>query len=275
MLIEFQSKPPRFLVVLHPYFSTPKWLHIKNKLCIMKKSLFSAVLLLVLSNFATAQSAEEIIAKHIRATGGDNWSKVEAVKMEANIASESAAGMAIGWTMTSIRDKAARMDVSVMGMTQTSVVNGDKGWATNPFMGQMDPEPLTSDQVKSMMDQTDIDGTVIGYKEKGYTVEFVGKEDVEGTEALKIKVNKGGKKVEYILYDPETYYEIKNIQVDEVDGKEVESATVFSNFKTVDGIVMPHSLQSSNPMMGNTTITLTKVTFNPTVDMKAFDMPKK
>ncbi len=241
----------------------------------MKKSLFSAVLLLVLSNFATAQSAEEIIAKHIRATGGDNWSKVEAVKMEANIASESAAGMAIGWTMTSIRDKAARMDVSVMGMTQTSVVNGDKGWATNPFMGQMDPEPLTSDQVKSMMDQTDIDGTVIGYKEKGYTVEFVGKEDVEGTEALKIKVNKGGKKVEYILYDPETYYEIKNIQVDEVDGKEVESATVFSNFKTVDGIVMPHSLQSSNPMMGNTTITLTKVTFNPTVDMKAFDMPKK
>jgi hypothetical protein len=241
----------------------------------MKKSLFSAVLLLVLSNFATAQSAEEIIAKHIRATGGDNWSKVEAVKMEANIASESAAGMAIGWTMTSIRNKAARMDVSVMGMTQTSVVNGDKGWATNPFMGQMDPEPLTSDQVKSMMDQTDIDGTVIGYKEKGYTVEFVGKEDVEGTEALKIKVNKGGKKVEYILYDPETYYEIKNIQVDEVDGKEVESATVFSNFKTVDGIVMPHSLQSSNPMMGNTTITLTKVTFNPTVDMKAFDMPKK
>lgn len=241
----------------------------------MKKALFSAVLLLVLSNFATAQSAEEIIAKHIRATGGDNWSKVEAIKMEANIASESAAGMAIGWTMTSIRDKAARMDVSVMGMTQTSVVNGDKGWATNPFMGQMDPEPLTSDQVKSMMDQTDIDGTVIGYKEKGYTVEFVGKEDVEGTEALKIKVNKGGKKVEYILYDPETHYEIKNIQVDEVDGKEVESATVFSNFKTVDGIVMPHSLQSSNPMMGNTTITLTKVTFNPTVDMKAFDMPKK
>ncbi|MBK9336884.1 MAG: hypothetical protein IPM98_09970 [Lewinellaceae bacterium] len=241
----------------------------------MKKTLFSAFLLLVLSNFATAQSAEEIIAKHIRATGGDNWSKVEAVKMEANIASESAAGMAIGWTMTSIRNKAARMDVSVMGMNQTSVVNGDKGWATNPFMGQTDPEPLTADQVKSMMDQTDIDGTVIGYKEKGYTVEFVGKEDVEGTEALKIKVNKGGKKVEYILYDPETYYEIKNIQVDEVDGKEVESATVFSNFKTVDGIVMPHSLQSSSPMMGNTTITLTKVTFNPTVDMTMFDMPKK
>jgi len=241
----------------------------------MKKVLFSALLLFVFGAFATAQTAEEIITKHIRATGGENWGKVEAVQMEATIAADAAAGMSIGWTMTAIRDKAARMDVSVMGMNQTSVVNGDKGWATNPFMGQTDPEPLTSDQVKAMMDQTDIDGTIIGYREKGYKVEYVGKEDVEGTEALKIKVDKGEGKLEYLLYDPETYYEIKNIRVDNVDGQEVETSTVFSNFKAVDGITMAHTMQQVSPMMGNTTITLTKVTFNPTLDMKMFDMPKK
>ena len=241
----------------------------------MKKALFSTLLLFVFCAFATAQSAEDLIGKHIKATGGDNWSKVEAVKMEANIAADAAAGMTIGWTMTTIRDKSSRMDVSVMGMTQSSVVNSGQGWATNPFMGKTEPEPLTADQAKAMMDQTDIDGTVIGYREKGYTVEYVGKEDVDSTEAHKIKVNKGGKKVEYVLYDPATYYEIKNVQVDEVDGKEVETSTVFSNFKTVNGIVMPHTMQQVSPMMGNTTITLTNVTFNPLVDMKIFDMPKK
>ncbi|MCW5921661.1 MAG: hypothetical protein KIS77_04910 [Saprospiraceae bacterium] len=241
----------------------------------MKKSLFLAASLFLLNAFAFAQSAEDIIAKHIKAIGGDNWSKVNSIKMEATIAAEAAAGMTISYSMTAIRDKAARMDVSVMGMNQVSVVNGDKGWTINPFAGQTSAEPLTPDQVKNMMDQTDIDGTIIGYKEKGYKVEYVGKEDVEGTEALKIKVDKGEGKLEYLLYDPESYYEIKNVRVDNVDGQEVETATIYSNFKAVDGITMPYTMQQANPMMGSTTISLTKVTLNPTVDEKIFEMPKK
>ncbi|MBX2890070.1 MAG: hypothetical protein KF734_04025 [Saprospiraceae bacterium] len=241
----------------------------------MKKSLFFAASLFLLNAFAFAQSAEDIIAKHIKAIGGDNWSKVNSIKMEATIAAEAAAGMTISYSMTAIRDKAARMDVSVMDMNQVSVVNGDKGWTINPFAGQTSAEPLTPDQVKNMMDQTDIDGTIIGYKEKGYKVEYVGKEDVEGTEALKIKVDKGEGKLEYLLYDPESYYEIKNVRVDNVDGQEVETATIYSNFKAVDGITMPYTMQQANPMMGSTTISLTKVTLNPTVDEKIFEMPKK
>ncbi|HRI59990.1 MAG TPA: hypothetical protein PK228_09715, partial [Saprospiraceae bacterium] len=232
-------------------------------------------LLLIINTFASAQTAEDIIAKHLSAIGGDHWKNVKSIKMQANITADAAAGMAILWTMTAVRDKAARMDVSVMGMTQTSVVNGDKGWSNNPFMGKTDPEPMTADQVKSMTSMTDIDGAIVGYKEKGYTVEYVGTEDVDGTEALKIKINKGDNKVEYSLYDPTTYYEIKNIQVEVVDGKEVETATVYSNYKTQDNIVFPFTMQQANPMMGNSTITVTEITVNPVVDDKIFDMPEK
>lgn len=241
----------------------------------MKKSLFAAFLLLITHAFSFAQTAEEIIEKHIKATGGENWAKVKSIKMEAAIKADAAAGMSIGWTMTAVRDKAVRMDVSVMGMVQSTALSGDKGWSTNPFMGKTDPEPMTADQVKSMTNMTDIDGTVIGYKEKGYTVEYVGTEDVDGTEALKIKVDKGDKKVEYCFYDPATYYEIKNVQVEEVDGKQVETATLNSNFKTQDNIVFPFTMQQVNPMMGNSTISLTTLTLNPTVDDKIFEMPAK
>lgn len=241
----------------------------------MKKALFSAFILLIFSAFASAQSVDDIIAKHLKATGAKNWTSVEAIKMEATISAEAAAGMTIGWTMTALRDKAARMDVSVMGMVQSSAVKGTEGWSTNPFAGQVDAEPITADQAKSMMDMTDIDGTLVGYKDKGYTVEYVGTEDVEGVEALKIKVNKEGKKVEYILFDPETYYEIMNIQIDEVDGKQVESKTTYSDFKEQNGIVFPFSMQQASDMMGNSTITLSTITINPTVDMTIFDMPAK
>jgi outer membrane lipoprotein-sorting protein len=238
----------------------------------MKKMLFFATLLLS-TVFAQAQNAEEIVAKHLAATGGDKWATINSVSMEATIATDAAAGMSIGWKMVAVRDKAARMDVSVMGMSQIVVIEGDKGWSTNPFAGQNDPEPMTPDAVESMKDMVDIDGTLVGYKEKGYTLEYVGTEDVEGVEAIKIKVNKG-KKTEYSFFDPQSYNEIKRVDVEEVDGKAVESATFYSDFKTQDGITLPFAMQQAGGGMGNATITLNKVTFNPEVDAKTFEMPK-
>ncbi|MCC7467301.1 MAG: hypothetical protein IT261_13565 [Saprospiraceae bacterium] len=241
----------------------------------MKKTLIFAAFLLIFSGFAKAQSAEEIVKKHISAIGGDKWAQVEAVKSEAKISADGAPGMSIGMTMVAVRNKSLRMDVSVMGMTQTTVLNGDAGWANNPFMGKMEPEPITPDQVKSMSDMTDVDGTLIGYKEKGYTLEYMGTEDVDGTEAHKIKVNKGNKRMEYSFIDPSSYYEIKNIRVEEVDGQEVESATVYSNFKTQDGLVFPFTIQQNDAMMGGSTVTITGITINPLVDPKTFVMPGK
>ncbi len=240
----------------------------------MKKTLFFAALLLGFSAFAQAQNAEEIVAKHLAATGADHWTKINTVKMEAKISAEAAAGMNILWTMTASRDKAARMDVEVMNMSQTSVINGDKGWSTNPFAGKADPEPMTADEVDAMKDLTDIDGTLVGYKEKGYKLEYVGTEDVDGTEALKVKVTKP-KKTEYSFFDPSNYYEIKRMDVEEVDGKTIENTVLYSNFQTQEGIVIPFTMQQGGGSMGNATITLTKVTFNPPVDNEIFEMPKK
>lgn len=241
----------------------------------MKKTLSFAAFLFFLTGFAQAQNAEEIVAKHIAAIGGDRWKSVEAVKSEAKISADGAPGMSIAMTMVAIRDKSLRMDVSVMGMTQTTVLNGDGGWSTNPFANQMEPEPLTADQVKSMKSMTDVDGTLVGYKDKGYTVEYVGTEDVDGTEAIKIKINKDDKSLEYSYFDPATYFEIKNVRVEVIDGKEVESATTYSNFKNQDGLVFPFTIQQNDPNMGGSTVTVTNVTINPLIDRKAFDMPSK
>jgi outer membrane lipoprotein-sorting protein len=239
----------------------------------MKKTLFF-VAFIISSSFIQAQDAAEIVARHLAAIGADRWGSINSIEMKATMASDAAAGMTILWQMTALRDKAARMDVSVMGMNQVVVVNGDSGWSTNPFAGQNAPEPLTDDQVKSMADMTDIDGTLVGYEEKGYTLEYIGTEEVEGVEAIKIKAYKGSK-TEYSFFDPETYYEIKKVDVVEIDGRAIESSTLYSNFKMQDGITMPFSMQQVGGGMGNTTITLTTVTFNPTLDEAFFDRPKK
>jgi len=239
----------------------------------MKKTLLFVVFIISVG-FIQAQNADEIVAKHLAAIGASNWAKINSVRMEAQIASEAAAGMIYQWEMTAIRDQAARMDLSVMNMNQITVVNGNNGWFTNPFLGKFDPEPLKPDQVASFKDMTDIDGSLVGYKEKGYTLEYVGTEVVEGTDAIKIKLNKS-QKTEYSFFDPATYYEIKKVVVEELEGQTVEGTTLYSNFKTQEGIVIPFTMQQSGGSMGNSIITLTTITFNLTVDNTIFEMPKK
>ena len=59
----------------------------------MKKTLFFAAFLCSFSAFA--QNAEEIINKHLAATGADKWAAIKTIKMEVNIAAEAAAGMKV------------------------------------------------------------------------------------------------------------------------------------------------------------------------------------
>lgn len=240
------------------------------------KNIILGTFLTLFAFAAQAQtSADEIIAKHVEAMGSAKMAELKSMKMEAKVSVQQAPGMEIPITISIINNKCARIDVSVMGMQQITCINGDEGWGNNPFMGKTEPEPLTKDQVVSMKEMTDLSGSFYDYKKKGYTAEYLGKEDLEGTEVHKIKLVKGPTKTEYAFIDPENFYQIKSIEIDMVDGKEVSEETVFSNFKTVDGLTFPYTMEQNNPMMGASVTTFTNIALNPELDEAMFKMPKK
>lgn len=238
----------------------------------MKTTLLSGMLFLLVFA-AQAQTADEIIAKHLEAIGGKAWETVKTMKMEAKLSVQAAPGMEIRMTTVVVNNKSVRVDVTTMGMTQVTCIDGDKGWATNPFAGQTKPGPLPADQVTDMKDMTDLSGSLYHYKEKGYTVEYLGKEDLDGTEVHKIKIVKSPTKTEYALIDPENWYQIKNIKVDRIDGVEVTSETNYFNFKKVGALIFPYTIEQNNPMMGASVTTITEIKLNEPVDEKIFVMP--
>jgi hypothetical protein len=240
----------------------------------MNRLLVSGILCLLVFA-AQTQTADEIIAKHLEAMGGNAWEAVKTMKMESRISVQAAPGMVIPMTMTVVNLKAARVEVSVMGMTQISCINGDKGWANNPFAGQMEAQALTSDQVMEMKGMTDLSGSLYNYKAKGYLVEYEGKEDLEGTLVHKIKIVKSPTQTEYALIDPQSWYQIKNITVSIVDGKEIANETIYSNFNQEGGLVFPYSIEQTNPMMGSSVTTVMAIRINEAVDEKIFEMPAK
>ncbi len=193
--------------------------------------------------FAQAQTADEIIGKHIDAIGGaDAWKKVNTIKLDGTLSVQGGA-LQIPLTITQLHNKGMRVDFSVMGQNAYQIMTPTAGWAYLPFQGQTKPEPSTADQVKAGADDLDAQGSLVDYKAKGHTVTLLGKEDVDGVDAYKLLLALKGGTTQTMLIDPKTFYVLKVISKQTVNGQEVEQNLVMSNYKKLpEGIVVPMNI---------------------------------
>src|SRR5690242_12502892 len=102
--------------------------------------------LLFIAATAGAQTVDEVIAKHIEAMGGN--AKLAALKTIKISASVDAGGQKIPIVTTYVDGKSSRTDVTVQGMTQTIVSDGETGWMINPFAGKTEPEKANEEMLK-------------------------------------------------------------------------------------------------------------------------------
>jgi len=207
---------------------------------LIKTSAIAMVATLV-SVFTFAQTAEEIVAKHIEAIGGtEAWKKINSLYYEGKLTVQ---GAEINVTLTALNGKGVRQDLTVMGMTGYQIITPKAGWNFMPFQGQTTAEAMTADELKQSADDLDVQGKLVDYKAKGNTIESLGKDDVEGTECFKLKVTTKAGNVETVFIDPKTYYIVRTVQKRIANGQESDVPTNLSNYqKLPEGIVVPFSI---------------------------------
>lgn len=229
----------------------------------MKRIVFS-LCLLATAFIAKAQTADEIVNMYIKAIGGaDAWKKINSVKLEGTMQVQ---GAEVTVTQTVLHGKGSRQEISVMGMTGYTTITPTAGWNFMPFQGQTAPEAMTAEDIAEQQDQLDAQGILIDYAQKGHTVEYLGKDDVEGTECYKLKINKKGGKPETYYIDTKSNYLIRSVSIQKANGQEVETTTNFSNYeKLPEGIVVAKSMTLP---FGE--LNFTKFTINGTVDESIF-----
>jgi outer membrane lipoprotein-sorting protein len=222
----------------------------------------------------SAQTLDEILAKNLEARGGID--AILAIKSaRASGTMTMGPGMEAPFTWEWKDPNRFRIDFTIQGQTGTQAFDGDKGWMHMPFMGKTDPELVPEDQYKDMAQQADFHGSLVNYKEKGHQVELIGKEDIEGTEAFKLKVTLKDGDVLNMYLDAEYFLEIKVEGHHKRGDTNVVRTTTLGDYKDVNGMMFPFSISNSQEgMPGSQTITFDKIDMNIDIDDARFAFPK-
>ncbi len=209
----------------------------------MKKILafvFFAVSLIAVQS-VSAQTVDDIIAKHLEALGGkEKLLTLNTIKM---VGSMSIQGTDVSLTLTKQNNVGSRTDIEVMGTSNYQIVTAAKGTVFMPVQGMTDPQPMPAEQLKAAEVQLDLQSPFLNYKEKGNTVELDGTEKVGDEDNYKLKVTfKNGVVTTYLIGS-------KNSLVNKTRGKRIvngeatDMETTLSDYKkNVDGYMFAYAI---------------------------------
>jgi outer membrane lipoprotein-sorting protein len=180
----------------------------------------------------------------------------------------------IPFTSTQKRPMKFRSEAEFQGMKIISAFDGEKGWSINPMTGSSNPQPMTADQIDQMKLQADYDGMFYNYAEKGYKVEYMEKKPVDDIETYVLKLTRPNGDVITSYIDAENYVTLKTKAKMKMQGVDTESETIYSNYKYVDGILIPLSIETK--MNGQTIMQMTfdEISYDKDYDDSLFEMPQ-
>jgi outer membrane lipoprotein-sorting protein len=216
-----------------------------------------------------AQTLDEIIDKNLKSKGGlDKLRATTSVKMTGKV---TAQGKEMPQTIWAKRPNLMRREAMVDGQRMVTAFDGKTLWMS---AGAAPAQEMPGPQAAYATQQSEFDSVFVDYKEKGHTIELVGKEKVNGKDAYRVKVTKkGGPPQDYYL-DAESGLETKISMSIDQGGRPAVVVTEMSDYRDVDGRLVPFStrqLLNGNEMAS---ITIEKYEFNPPIEDSVFRMPK-
>lgn len=236
----------------------------------MKKLILIFIAVFAIAIFSNAQTLDEVLAKHFKAVGQEKLADVNSFTVKAKV---SQMGMDLPMEMKMKKPGKFRLDMDMQGQKMVQAFDGEKGWMIAPWISP-DPQDLEGDQLKQAKSQADMEGELFNYKEKGHTVDLIGKVNVDEKEAYRIKLTSEDGNVRNYFIDAGTYLVIKVKAKISAMGQTVDVEQRMLDYKTINGITMAMKIESDSPM-GTATILLEEILFNEEIEDAIFKRPEK
>src|SRR6184192_2639976 len=189
-------------------------------------------------------TVDELVAKNVAAKGGaDALRALQSVRFTGKMLVNEGQ-FQLAYVETKKRPGEVRSEATLQGMTAIQAYDGEQGWKVYPFQGRKDPEKMSADDTKSLIEEAEIDGPLVDWKAKGSTLEYLGTEDVDGTSAYKIKVVRKNGDVSLVYLDPDHFLEIRILTQRVRHGAQEEVETDVGDYEKIGGVFVPFSVES-------------------------------
>src|SRR5216684_3272849 len=229
-------------------------------------------LLFMLPAAASAQTADEILAKVIAARGGrDKLNAVHSQRISGIISFGEVSGP---FVVELKRPLKMHMQLSVQNQTMVRVYDGQSGWANNPFAGKLNPEPMSEDELKNITEESDFDGPLLDYKSKGNQVELAGKDKVKDKDVWRIKLTNKNGDVRFYLFDADSFLLLKWEGKRKYEGQELPVESYFTDYREVGGLKFAFGIDSGSSATDiNQKIRIDRIDLNPNLNDAEFAKP--
>ncbi len=242
----------------------------------------TAIVLMATTMISSAQTADEILDNYFENIGGkEKLKSLEGIKMMAKVNQQ---GMEIPLEIIQLKDGRQMSIITFQGkQIKQGVYDGETLWSHN-FM-TMKAEKSEAEATENFkLNTNDFPDSFIDYKEKGYTVELMENEIIDGTETFKIKLVRepltvdGNKEedVSYYFFDMDNFVPIAvQSEIKSGQAKGMTQEITMSDYQEVDGIYFAFAMTQgikdgpSNPM------TIESIELNPTIEDGFFTFPKE
>ncbi len=239
----------------------------------MKKIFLSITAVFLFSTaFVTAQSLDKVLDKYFEVLGQET---MLAAKSSQSTGKMIQMGIEIPFKIFSSYPNKFRLEATFQEMTLIQAFNGEEGWSVNPFAGITEPQDMSEDELKSAKVQSDYEGMLWNWKDKGYKVSLEDNEEVEGADCFVIKAVSEEEDVYTYYFDAESYVPIKMNSKVKMQGQVMESDTYMSNYQEGDGFVFAGKIETKMNGQVVSTIVIDEVTLGVDIDPTIFDKPVK
>lgn len=226
---------------------------------------FILTLSLITSIGVDAQTADDIVNKHIAAIGGNEKLKAMKTLYEENTASAGLFSLEVkSWVRN---NKCMRVEMSIFGKTVVQIITPENGWILED---QKDPKPMESEDLTEWQSNLDITGDLFDYQAKGKKIELLGSETVDRVSTYKLKVTDKDSSTSILYLDQNTFYIVKKDE--QKKGKKKVSTSFMSDYrKTDDGYVFAFKTKQTTPSKAK--IRVHKVEVNMPMEDELFKIP--
>ena len=241
----------------------------------MKQTAFAITAILCLTSSAQGQmdQLEDVLTAHHEAIGGaENLKRVKSAQY--------AGVMTIGpdfeasFLLTLKRPLRSRLEFTVEGRTGIQAYDGETAWIQLPGAAAGVAREMPADQTVLMAEQADFEGPLIDWISKGHALDFLGIEELETGTAYWIRATLNSGSVRDYYLDTKTLLTVRQVGRSNVQGSEVEIETLLGEYREVDGLMMPHLIDSRSP--GDSTgqrFEVSEIEFDVEVSDELFRMP--